>query len=154
MSQERVSLCKWGVCVFLCLRWLTRYFRQLLHSGYSMQWNLKHRNTTPLIITRGQPWLSTPSENSGAAARTQIAARPCSGEGLHATREAAPFAVCSGHGRRPFLAKAHARRNAEDEATVACQKGGNMHPTFDSAAGSREIPVFFGILPYLILRVT
>ena len=40
-----------------------------------------------------------------------------------------------------------------DEATVACQKGG-MYPTFDSAAGSGEIPVFFGILPYLILRVT
>ena len=29
-----------------------------------------------------------------------------------------------------------------------------MYPTFDSAAGSGEIPVFFGILPYLILRVT
>ena len=46
--------------------------------------------------------------------------------------------------------KAHA---PGDEATVACQKGG-MYPTFDSAAGSGEIPVFFGILPYLILRVT
>jgi len=53
------------------------------------------------------PWLSpvlsprlyTPSWNSGAAARPQIAARPCSGEGLHATREPAPFAVCSGQGR-------------------------------------------------------
>ena len=49
--------------------------------------------------------------------------------------------------------KAHARRHAANEATVACQKGG-MYPTFDSAAGSGEIPVFFGILPYLILRVT
>ena len=57
----------------------------------------------------------------------------------------------TGHGRRPCLAKG-ARAQA-DEATVACQKGG-MYPTFDSAAGSGEIPVFFGILPYLILRVT
>ena len=40
-----------------------------------------------------------------------------------------------------------------DEATVACQQSG-MYPTFDSAAGSGEIPVFFGILPDLILRVT
>jgi len=48
--------------------------------------------------------------------------------------------------------KAHGRAPG-DEATVACQQGG-MYPTFDSAAGSGEIPVFFGILPYLILRVT
>ena len=51
----------------------------------------------------------------------------------------------------PCLAKG--ARAPGDEATVACQKGG-MYPTFDSAAGSGEIPVFFGILPYLILRVT
>ena len=57
----------------------------------------------------------------------------------------------TGHGRRPCLAKG--ARAPGDEATVACQKGG-MYPTFDSAAGSGEIPVFFGILPYLILRVT
>ena len=50
--------------------------------------------------------------------------------------------------------KAHrATASGDDEATVACQKGG-MYPTFDSAAGSGEIPVFFGILPDLILRVT
>ena len=36
----------------------------------------------------------------------------------------------------------------------SCVPEGGMHPTFDSAAGSGEIPVFFGILPYLILRVT
>ena len=46
-----------------------------------------------------------------------------------------------------------ARTKTHGRATVACQKGG-MYPTFDSAAGSGEIPVFFGILPYLILRVT
>ena len=57
----------------------------------------------------------------------------------------------TGHGRRPCLAKG--ARAPGDEATVACQKGG-MYPTFDSAAGSGEIPVFFGILPDLILRVT
>ena len=57
----------------------------------------------------------------------------------------------TGHGRRPCLAKG--ARASEDEATVACRKGG-MYPTFDSAAGSGEIPVFFGILPYLILKVT
>ena len=57
----------------------------------------------------------------------------------------------TGHGRRPCLAKG--ARAPGDEATVACQKGG-IYPTFDSAAGSGEIPVFFGILPDLILRVT
>ena len=46
-----------------------------------------------------------------------------------------------------------ARTKTHGRATVACQKGG-MYPTFDSAAGSGEIPVFFGILPDLILRVT
>ena len=35
-----------------------------------------------------------------------------------------------------------------------CARKWYMYPTFDSAAGSGEIPVFFGILPYLILRVT
>ena len=53
---------------------------------------------TPLIITRPQLWLRTPSWNTGADPPTQIAARPCSGEGLYSTREAAPFAVCSGLG--------------------------------------------------------
>ena len=57
----------------------------------------------------------------------------------------------TGHGRRPCLAKG--ARAPADEATVACHQSG-MYPTFDSAAGSGEIPVFFGILPYLILRVT
>ena len=38
----------------------------------------------------------------------------------------------------------HEREVATVLATVACQKGG-MYPTFDSAAGSGEIPVFFGI---------
>ena len=37
-----------------------------------------------------------------------------------------------------------ARTKTHGRATVACQKGG-MYPTFDSAAGSGEIPVFFGI---------
>ena len=46
-----------------------------------------------------------------------------------------------------------ARTKTHGRATAACQKGG-MYPTFDSAAGSGEIPAFFGILPYLILRVT
>ena len=61
--------------------------------------------------------------------------------------------------RAGVLATAGARawpkgaRAPRDEATVACRTGG-MYPTFDSAAGSGEIPVFFGILPYLILRVT
>ena len=47
--------------------------------------------------------------------------------------------------------KAHAGR--ETKPQLRARKGG-MYPTFDSAAGSGEIPVFFGILPYLILRVT
>ena len=47
--------------------------------------------------------------------------------------------------------KAHARRQTKPQLRarkVVCI------PTFDSAAGSGEIPVFFGILPDLILRVT
>ena len=54
---------------------------------------------------------------------------------------------------RPAPVLGQRARAPGDEATVACQKGG-MYPTFDSAAGSGEIPVFFGILPVLILRVT
>ena len=54
---------------------------------------------------------------------------------------------------RPAPVLGQRARAPGDEATVACQKAG-MYPTFDSAAGSGEIPVFFGILPYLILRVT
>ena len=45
-----------------------------------------------------------------------------------------------------------ARTKTHGRATAACQKGG-MYPTFDPAAGSGEIPAFFGITPYLILRV-
>ena len=61
--------------------------------------------------------------------------------------------------RAGVLATAGARawpkgaRAPRDQATVACRKGG-MYPAFDSATRSGEIPVFFGIIPYLILRVT
>ena len=53
---------------------------------------------------------------------------------------------------RPAPVLGQRARAPGDEATVPCQKGG-MYPTFDSAAGSGEIPVFFGIIPYLIVRV-
>ena len=43
--------------------------------------------TTPLIISLPRLRLTSPFENTGAAAPTQIAARPCSGEGLYAPRE-------------------------------------------------------------------
>ena len=46
-----------------------------------------------------------------------------------------------------------ANEDARSSHSCVPEQGG-MYPTFDSAAGSGEIPVFFGILPYLILRVT
>ena len=44
--------------------------------------------------------------------------------------------------------------NEDARSSHNCAPESGMYPTFDSAAGSGEIPVFFGMLPDLILRVT
>ena len=129
----------------------------------------------PFLSTVNGAWNAFLSSRNGLCQVDSLTAPPANATQREATRSRAlrgkdQTADCtwpskhSVHGlvaqkrRAGVLATAGARAWPKvhapgDEATVECQKSG-MYPTFDSAAGSGEIPVFFGILPYLILRVT